>query len=125
TAAHRPAAVLQLRPDLWQPCRSDDRPFLFLAGGPRGGRGSGAQRRADGFARGAGNAGPRRGTGARDRRSGREWMMSKAAAGLMQGKRGLIMGLANDKSLAWGIARQLRDHGAELAFTFPNAAIEK
>ena len=45
--------------------------------------------------------------------------------GLMQGKRGLIMGLANDKSLAWGIARALREHGAELAFTYPNAAIEK
>ena len=35
--------------------------------------------------------------------------------GLMAGKRGLIMGLANDKSLAWGIAKQLHDHGAELA----------
>ncbi len=46
-------------------------------------------------------------------------------SGLMQGKRGLIMGLANDKSLAWGIARALREHGADLAFTFPNAAIEK
>jgi enoyl-[acyl-carrier protein] reductase I len=45
--------------------------------------------------------------------------------GLMEGKRGLVMGLANDKSLAWGIARALRDHGAELAFTYPNAAIEK
>ena len=45
--------------------------------------------------------------------------------GLMEGKRGLIMGLANDKSLAWGIARQLHEHGAELAFTYPNAAIEK
>jgi len=46
-------------------------------------------------------------------------------SGLMDGKRGLIMGLANDKSLAWGIAKQLRAHGAELAFTYPNAAIEK
>ena len=45
--------------------------------------------------------------------------------GLMAGKRGLIMGLANDKSLAWGIARILHEHGAEMAFTFPNAAIEK
>src|SRR5688572_10975025 len=45
--------------------------------------------------------------------------------GLMQGKRGLIMGLANDKSLAWGISKKLREHGAELAFTYPNAAIEK
>lgn len=45
--------------------------------------------------------------------------------GLMQGKRGLIMGLANDKSLAWGIARQLSEHGAELAFTYQGAALEK
>ena len=43
----------------------------------------------------------------------------------MQGKRGLIMGLANDKSLAWGIAKKLHEQGAELAFSFPNAAIEK
>ncbi|MEO7248133.1 MAG: SDR family oxidoreductase, partial [Novosphingobium sp.] len=46
-------------------------------------------------------------------------------SGLMQGKRGLIMGLANDKSLAWGIAQKLRAHGADMAFTYPNAAIEK
>ena len=46
-------------------------------------------------------------------------------SGLMQGKRGLIMGLANDKSLAWGIAKRLHEHGAEIAFTYPNAAIEK
>ena len=35
-------------------------------------------------------------------------------SGLMDGKRGLIMGLANDKSLAWGIAQKLREHGAEV-----------
>ena len=35
---------------------------------------------------------------------------------LMQGKRGLIMGLANDKSIAWGIAKECADSGAELAF---------
>ena len=46
-------------------------------------------------------------------------------SGLMQGKRGLIMGLANDKSLAWGIAKKLAEQGAEIAFTFPNAPIEK
>src|SRR5207342_2271893 len=45
--------------------------------------------------------------------------------GIMAGKRGLIMGLANDRSLAWGIARQLRDHGAELAFSYQGEAIEK
>ena len=45
--------------------------------------------------------------------------------GLMQGKRGLIMGLANDKSLAWGIAKQLADHGAELAFSYQGETMEK
>ena len=45
--------------------------------------------------------------------------------GLMQGKRGLIMGLANDKSLAWGIAQQLAGHGAELAFSYQGEALEK
>ena len=44
---------------------------------------------------------------------------------LMQGKRGLIMGLANDKSLAWGIAKRLADHGAELAFSYQGEALEK
>ncbi len=46
-------------------------------------------------------------------------------AGLMEGKRGLIMGLANDKSLAWGIAKCLREHGAELAFSYQGEALEK
>ena len=46
-------------------------------------------------------------------------------SGIMTGKRGLIMGLANDRSLAWGIAQQLHAHGAELAFTFQGEAIEK
>lgn len=46
-------------------------------------------------------------------------------SGLMQGKRGLIMGLANDKSLAWGIAKRLREHGAELAFSYQGDALEK
>lgn len=45
--------------------------------------------------------------------------------GLMAGKRGLIMGLANDKSLAWGIARMLHEHGAELAFSYQGEALEK
>ncbi len=45
--------------------------------------------------------------------------------GLMQGKRGLIMGLANDKSLAWGIAKRLREQGAELAFSYQGEALEK
>ena len=45
--------------------------------------------------------------------------------GLMEGKRGLVMGLANDKSLAWGIAKQLADHGAELAFSYQGDALGK
>jgi enoyl-[acyl-carrier protein] reductase I len=45
--------------------------------------------------------------------------------GLMTGKRGLIMGLANDKSLAWGIARQLHAQGAELAFSYQGDALAK
>jgi len=46
-------------------------------------------------------------------------------SGIMAGKRGLIMGLANDRSLAWGIAKQLSDQGAELAFSYQGEAIEK
>jgi enoyl-[acyl-carrier protein] reductase I len=45
--------------------------------------------------------------------------------GLMQGKRGLIMGLANDRSLAWGIAKALGDQGAELAFSYQGEALGK
>lgn len=46
-------------------------------------------------------------------------------SGLMQGKRGLIMGLANDKSLAWGIAQKLHEQGAELAFSYQGEALKK
>jgi enoyl-[acyl-carrier protein] reductase I len=42
--------------------------------------------------------------------------------GLMQGKRGLILGVANDHSIAWGIARKLADQGAEMAFTYQGEA---
>ena len=45
--------------------------------------------------------------------------------GLMQGKRGLIMGVANDHSIAWGIARTLHAHGASLAFTYQGDALKK
>jgi enoyl-[acyl-carrier protein] reductase I len=45
--------------------------------------------------------------------------------GLMAGKRGLIMGLANDKSLAWGIAQKLGQAGAELAFSYQGDALRK
>ena len=44
---------------------------------------------------------------------------------LMTGKRGLIMGVANDRSIAWGIARTLSQHGAELAFTYQGEALGK
>ena len=45
--------------------------------------------------------------------------------GLMQGKRGLVMGVANDHSIAWGIAKTLSQHGAELAFTYQGDALLK
>jgi len=45
--------------------------------------------------------------------------------GLMTGKRGLIMGLANDKSMAWGIAKALRDAGAELAISYQGEMMKK
>lgn len=44
---------------------------------------------------------------------------------LMAGKKGLIMGLANDKSIAWGIAQALNEHGAQLAISYQNEALEK
>jgi enoyl-[acyl-carrier protein] reductase I len=43
----------------------------------------------------------------------------------MKGKRGLIMGVANDRSIAWGIAKQVHDQGAELAFTYQGDALKK
>lgn len=46
-------------------------------------------------------------------------------AGLMAGKRGLIMGLANDKSIAWGIAKAVADQGGELAFSYQGEALLK
>lgn len=50
---------------------------------------------------------------------------TKLNAGLMAGKKGLIMGVANDHSIAWGIAKALHEHGAELAFTFQGDAFGK
>ncbi|MEM9370571.1 MAG: enoyl-ACP reductase FabI [Pseudomonadota bacterium] len=47
------------------------------------------------------------------------------STGLMAGKRGLIMGVANDKSIAWGIARACHEQGAELAFTYQGDALKK
>jgi len=51
--------------------------------------------------------------------------MNGLMPGLMAGKRGLIMGLANDKSLAWGIAKKLAEHGADLAFSYQGEALAK
>jgi enoyl-[acyl-carrier protein] reductase I len=45
--------------------------------------------------------------------------------GIMAGKRGLIMGVANSRSIAWGIAKSCADHGAELAFTYQGDALKK
>jgi enoyl-[acyl-carrier protein] reductase I len=47
------------------------------------------------------------------------------ASGLMRGKRGLILGVANNRSIAWGIARACRNHGADLAFTYQGDALKK
>src|SRR6185436_632686 len=49
----------------------------------------------------------------------------KSSTGVMAGKRGLIMGVANDRSIAWGIAQSLSTHGAELAFTYQGEAFKK
>ncbi len=51
--------------------------------------------------------------------------MAEARTGLMAGKRGLIMGVANDHSIAWGIAQMLASQGAELAFTYQGDAQAK
>ena len=45
--------------------------------------------------------------------------------GLMAGKRGLIMGLANNRSIAWGIAKQLHAQGAEMAFSYQGEALKR
>lgn len=52
-------------------------------------------------------------------------LKSSHATSLMAGKKGLIMGVANDHSIAWGIASVLSRHGAELAFTFQGQALAK
>ena len=44
---------------------------------------------------------------------------------LLKGKKGLIMGVANDRSIAWGISKKLAGHGAELAFTYLGEALKK
>ena len=44
---------------------------------------------------------------------------------IMNGKKGLIMGVANERSIAWGIAKTLADNGAELAFSYQNESFKK
>ena len=44
---------------------------------------------------------------------------------LLKEKKGLIMGVANDRAIAWGIAKKLSEHGAELAFTYLGDALKK
>ena len=55
----------------------------------------------------------------------REDILADAKTGLMAGKRGLIMGVANDHSIAWGIAQMLASQGAEIAFTYQGDAQKK
>ena len=50
-------------------------------------------------------------------------MNTAPATGLMQGKRGLVMGVANNHSIAWGIAKTLAAHGAQVAFTYQGEAL--
>jgi enoyl-[acyl-carrier protein] reductase I len=52
-----------------------------------------------------------------------DWTFPKGD--LMKGKRGLVMGVANDKSIAWGISQQLAAQGAELAFTYQGEVLER
>src|ERR687889_99785 len=52
-------------------------------------------------------------------------MAETTAHGILAGKRGLVMGVANNRSIAWGIAQAARRHGAELAFTYQGDALRK
>ena len=52
-------------------------------------------------------------------------MTENQSAQLMKGKKGLVLGVANDRSIAWGVARALRQAGAELAFTYQGEALGK
>ena len=60
-----------------------------------------------------------------EQKTPRETIMPEAKTGLMAGKRGLIMGVANDHSIAWGIAQMLAGQGAEIAFTYQGDAQAK
>src|SRR3569623_1094896 len=106
-------AVRRLRPYLWQSRRRDRDAAVLLDHRIRHFDRRAPQRRT------SRNACGRR-KGRRDQQGGR-----RDVTGLMQGKRGLIMGLANDKSLAWGIAKKLSEAGAEIAFSYQGEAMEK
>ncbi|HEX4273312.1 MAG TPA: SDR family oxidoreductase [Rhizomicrobium sp.] len=60
-----------------------------------------------------------------EQKTPRDHMLAEARSGLMAGKRGLVMGVANDHSIAWGIARMLASQGAEIAFTYQGDAQKK
>jgi enoyl-[acyl-carrier protein] reductase I len=61
----------------------------------------------------------------RKKRNLAEGIYARAMAGSFEGKRGLVLGVANRRSIAWAIARRLADGGAELAFTYQGERIEK
>jgi len=59
-------------------------------------------------------------------KASRNWNTEQVMAdGLMAGKRGLIMGVANNRSIAWGIAKALHSQGAEIAFSYQGEALKK
>src|SRR5215470_16141854 len=60
-----------------------------------------------------------------EQKTPRDHVMDEAKTGLMAGKRGLVMGVANDHSIAWGIAQMLAGHGAQIAFTYQGDAQKK
>jgi enoyl-[acyl-carrier protein] reductase I len=60
-----------------------------------------------------------------EQKTPREDILAEAKSGLMAGKRGLVMGVANDHSIAWGIAQMLASQGAEIAFTYQGDAQKK
>ena len=55
----------------------------------------------------------------------KNWIRLKNRMSLLKNKKGLIMGVANDRSIAWGIAKKLSEHGANLAFTYLGDALKK
>jgi len=60
-----------------------------------------------------------------EQKTPREHIVAEAKTGLMAGKRGLVMGVANDHSIAWGIAQMLASQGAQIAFTYQGDAQKK